>query len=41
MAVGTDDTDELGYVVSLTSDDRVGSVDFSPDLQALASFPPR
>lgn len=35
VAIGTGETDEQEYVVSLTSDNGVGSVIFSPDLSVL------
>lgn len=35
VAIGTGETDEQEYVVSMTSDNGVGSVIFSPDLRVL------
>ena len=35
MGIGTGDTGEQEYVVSLTADDGDGSVIFSPDLRVL------
>lgn len=41
VGIGTGETDDQEYVVSLTSDDGVGSVIFSPDLRILETSPPR
>ena len=38
VAIGTGETDEQEYVVSMTSDNGVGSVIFSPDLRVLEAL---